>query len=268
MIHFLLLLFFIFGLAVGSFLNVIAYRSIHGGSIFFDHSRCPDCKHGLAPADLAPIASFLWLRGRCRYCGAKISAQYPLVEAATGLLFTFTFYYWAANVSSVNFLGWLQLIYLLFVVSTLIVLFITDLKDGLLPNSVVLPAIGVVGAYKLILLLLNFDLASVFLIDIAAAAVAALAFFAIVYVSGEKAMGGGDAKLVFLIGVAVGWPSVLVAIFLGFLTGAFVAVMLMLIGRKRFGQTVPFGPFLTIGAFIAAFWGQALIDLYLRTITG
>lgn len=81
-------------------------------------------------------------------------------------------------------------------------------------------------------------------------------------------MGGGDAKLVFLIGLAVGWPAILVAIFTAFLTGAFVAVMLIIIGRKRFGQTVPFGPFLGLGATIAVFWGQEIVDFYLRVIIG
>ncbi|MDP2721012.1 MAG: prepilin peptidase [bacterium] len=263
-----LIITFILGLAVGSFLNVIAYRSVHGGSIFFGRSRCPHCKKELKTADLIPIVSFLLLKGKCRYCGKKISLQYPLVEVATGVLFAFTFYFWniTYHVSSVSYVDLAQLIFLLFIVSVLVVLFVTDIKDGLLPNSIVLPAIIVVLAYKTFLTFFIPLPISSLLADLLAAFLAALAFFVIVFVSGERAMGGGDVKLVFLIGLIVGWPAILVSLFASFLTGAAVAVMLLLIGKKRFGQTIPFGPFLTIGGFIALFWGQQILDVYLRTI--
>lgn len=273
MILFLTLLFFIFGSAIGSFLNVVAYRSIHGGSIFFDSSRCPRCKKKLAARDLVPIISYFLLGGCCRSCKKPISPQYPLVEVVTGLIFASTVYYWLISVSSItyqvssiSFIDILQLIYLLFFVSTLIVLFVTDLRDGLLPNSVVSPAIFAVLVYKLLLLFSTSTTISALATDLLTAFTAAAVFFAISYFSKEKAMGGGDSKLVFLIGLAVGWPAILVAIFAAFLTGAFVAVMLMLIGKKRFGQTVPFGPFLSLGAFVALFWGQGIIDLYLRIL--
>ncbi|MCH7541898.1 prepilin peptidase, partial [Patescibacteria group bacterium] len=134
MILLLTLLFFIFGAAVGSFLNVVAYRSVHGGSIFFSNSRCPHCEHKLAAADLVPIFSYLFLKRRCRYCNKKISVHYSLVELSTGILFALSFYYclpfevlanagWLGNIGCPNTIG---LIYLLFVVSTFIVLTVTD----------------------------------------------------------------------------------------------------------------------------------------------
>ncbi len=154
---FLTLLFFIFGNIIGSFLNVVAYRSIHGGSIFFDSSRCPQCKKKLAARDLVPIVSYFLLGGCCRNCKKPISVQYPIVEAATGVFFAFTFYFWSADLVAyhVLFITYYEvanLLYLLFVVSVLIVLFTTDVTDGLLPNSVVLPAIFIVLAYKVLLL--------------------------------------------------------------------------------------------------------------------
>jgi prepilin signal peptidase PulO-like enzyme (type II secretory pathway) len=186
-----------------------------------------------------------------------------LVEVTTGILFVFTYLYWLNTVFSL-----MDLICLLFVMSVLVVLFVTDLRDGLLPNSVVLPAIFAVLTYKLLLLFFTSTTISVLATDLLAALVAAGAFFAISYLSKEKAMGGGDGKLVFLIGLAVGWPALLVAVFTAFLTGAFVAVMLISVGKKRFGQTVPFGPFLAIGAAFSFFWGQEIIDFYLRVIIG
>lgn len=268
MTPFFLVTLFVFGLAIGSFLNVVAYRSIHGGSILLDTSHCPHCKHKLGVSDLIPIVSYLFLKGSCRYCNKKISAQYPIVEVASGVLFALTAYYWILGVSSISFLEVFQLVYLLFMVSVLLVLLVTDVKNGLLPNSIVLSSIGVIIAYKLFLLIFGSISLPALSVDMGAALLASAGFFAIVYFSGERAMGGGDVKLVFLIGLAVGWPAILVAIFLGFLTGAALAVMLILRGKKRFGQTIPFGPFLALGAFVSLFWGQELINIYLKVLTG
>ena len=269
MIHFSLLFFFILGTAIGSFLNVVAYRSIRGGSVLFGSSRCPDCKHKLAAKDLVPIASFILLSGKCRYCGKSISLQYPLVELVTGFLFAFTYLYWWGALYSIQHTAYsvMYLLYLLFVVSVLIVLFVTDVRDGLLPNTVVLPAVTIVATYKLLLVVVGSTQFSTLIADLLTALVVSGIFFAIVALSGEKAMGGGDVKLAFLIGLAVGWPATSVAVFISFLTGAIVAVMLILIGKKRFGESVPFGPFLSIGALIAMFWGREIIDLYLRALT-
>src|SRR4030042_3189956 len=261
----IIILFFILGAAVGSFLNVVAYRTIHGGSIFFGHSACPRCKKKLKPLDLVPIVSYFLLKGRCRYCGERISPQYPLVETATGILFALSFLHWY-SINSINLIHFTHLIYLLFVTGVLIVLFTTDIIDGLCPNSVVLPSAAVVILVKSIFLVNGDITLSSLIIYFAAAVVVASAFFTIVYFSNEKAMGGGDVKLAFLISIIVGWPATILALFASFLTGAFVAVMLILLGKKRFGQTVPFGPFLVIGAFLALFWGQKIIEIYLRVL--
>lgn len=267
------LIIFTLGLVVGSFLNVVAHRSVHGGSIFFGNSKCPHCSHKLAALDLIPLLSFLYLAGKCRYCSKKISLQYPLVEGATGLLFAFTFHFWSGFTGN-SFLvtggqqlgSILVLIYLLFAVSVLVVLFVTDLRDGLLPNIVVLSSVTAIAGFKVLFLILGTQSISALFYDVLSAFIASFAFFAIVFFSNEKAMGGGDVKLVFLIGLIVGWPAILVGLFAGFLTGAFVAVTLILIGKKKFGQTIPFGPFLTIGGFVALFWGQEILSMYLNTL--
>src|SRR3989344_6295692 len=160
------ILFFILGTAVGSFLNVVDYRSVHGGSIFLGSSPCPACKHKLAAKDLVPIASFVALDGKCRYCGKSISLQYPLVELVTGFLFAFTYLYWLGTVYNL-----MHLVYLLFVVSVLIVLFVTDVRDGLLPNSVVLPAVTIVATYKLLLVVVGSSQFSTLIADLLTALV-------------------------------------------------------------------------------------------------
>jgi len=264
------LIIFILGLAIGSFLNVVAYRSVHGGSILVDNSKCPHCGHKLSALDLVPLLSFFILKGKCRYCSKNISIQYPIVELATGLLFSFSFLHWSNNLLSafslVSISEYLSLLFLLFSVSILLVLFVTDLKSGLLPNIIVLPAIIVVAGFNVLSVILGTQPFSNLFYGALSAFIAAFVFFAIVFLSNEKAMGGGDVKLVFLIGLIVGWPSILVGLFAGFLTGAFVAVTLILIGKKKFGQTIAFGPFLTIGGFFALFWGQEILSMYLKTL--
>ena len=188
------------------------------------------------------------------------------MELVTGIVFTFIFFYWLQTSTPISLIGLINLIYLLFVVSVLIALTTTDIKDGLLPNSIVVSSVVLVGLYKLFLLLIGGYTLSTLSVDLISAFFTALAFFAIVYVSKEKALGGGDVKLVFLLGLIVGWPTLLLALFLAFLTGGLLAAMLMLLGRKRWGQSLPLGPFLNLGAFISIFWGQQLLDIYLRAI--
>jgi leader peptidase (prepilin peptidase)/N-methyltransferase len=265
MVYVLIFITFLFGIAIGSFLNVVAYRLVHGGSFIFGGSVCPKCKHKLAAADLIPIVSFLLLRGRCRYCRKKISLQYPIVEAATGVLFLAAAWkIFGVVTGSLNLNASISLLFLLFAISVLIVLFVADLLDGVLPNKITLPAIVLAAVYDIFLFASHQISLSALFYTFIAAAVAAVLFFAIVYFSGEKAMGGGDVKLAFFIGLAVGWPAVIVSFFLAFLTGGIASAMLLLTGKKRFGDTVPLGPFLSIGALIALLWGQTILSFYLN----
>jgi prepilin signal peptidase PulO-like enzyme (type II secretory pathway) len=191
------------------------------------------------------------LRGKCRYCQQKISWQYPLVELATGSLFVLCFLF--------------QLPYFLFlIVCFLIVIFVYDLKHYLIPDKIIYPAIVITLIYNL--LRLNLEPES-FSLSVFWAALGAAAFFgAIVLVSHGKWMGVGDIKLGFLIGLLLGWPSILVALFLAFMTGAIIGIGLILSNKKTLKSEVPFGPFLVTGTLVALFYGQSLINWYLNLL--
>ncbi len=231
------LFIFILGLAVGSFLNCVIYRLETGGSFLRGRSFCPHCKHFLGWPDLIPVLSFLILKGRCRYCHKKISFQYPLVEIATGLLFLLIFNF---QFSIFNYL----------IAPFLVIIFVYDLKHFIIPDEVIYPAIAIAA-------ICNFSAWP--------SALGAAAFFgAIVLISRGKWMGVGDIKLGFLMGLILGWPNILVALFLAFLIGAIIGVGLIVSGKKTLKSEVPFGPFLVTGTIISLFWGQKIINCYLN----
>jgi len=211
---------------------------------------------------LVPIVSYLALAGKCRYCGKKISWQYPAVEFSTGALFVITFFAFHGPTFGPEF--W----YFLFVLSVLIVIFITDFRDGLIPDKVILPALVIALALKLVFF--SFPISHIpypipqLVYDIGAGFGAGAFFYLLIVISKGKGIGGGDVKYAAFLGFALGTAKVITALFLAFLTGAAFATILILVGKKRFGQTVPFGPFLSIGAYFALIWGQQILDWYLR----
>jgi leader peptidase (prepilin peptidase)/N-methyltransferase len=270
---------FLFGLAIGSFLNSIIYRLQTGESFLIQRSYCPNCKKSLGWQDLIPLLSFIFLKGKCRYCQGKISWQYPLVEFATGLLFVFIFYQNMAFLLSGFFDPWIIKTSFLLVISCfLIIIFVSDLKYYIIPDKVIYPAIGTAFLYQLFgnwkyepvvsLPVIAPQLREIGnlepLINPLLSAVLASAFFLlIVLVSRGKWMGWGDPKLAFFMGLFLGFPNILVSLFLAFLIGAIMGVGLIISGRKTLKSEVPFGPFLIVGTFIAFFWGGALINRYL-----
>jgi len=263
------LIIFIFGLIVGSFLNCVIYRLEVGQGFFKGRSYCPHCKQTLSWLDLIPVLSFFALRGRCRYCHQKISWQYPLVEIVTGLLFIFIFL-------RSDILGRSDLLIFWFaIIQFLIVIFVYDLKHYIIPDRVIYPAIGIALVY-------NF-LKSDFLVstpgvfsstpgvfwksDFLISAFGAAGFFlAIVIISRGRWMGVGDIKLAFLMGLVLGWPNIFAALFLAFLIGAIIGIGLIFLGKKTIKSEVPFGPFLVLGTFIALFWGDIIINWYIKFI--
>ncbi len=257
---FLLALFFILGSAVGSFLNVVIDRTTVGKPIFgrnYWRSYCDHCRATLSTLDLVPIISFMGLGGRCRWCRRKLSWQYPIVETLTGFLFAYTFY---NAVSGVN-LEIAPLFLYLFLVSIFIVVAVIDFKFSLIPTSMVFLASLVVLFYNYLYL----DSPEFVLSTLTAFGVSAF-FVIIIVLSRGRGMGTGDIPLVFLIGLILSWPLSMVGLFLTFLTGAVVSLGLVLIGKKSFGQTIPFGPFLAFGTIAALFWGQAILHWYLSLI--
>ena len=265
---------FLFGLFVGSFLNCVIYRLALPNFSFWknlgglkNRSFCPKCRHKLNWYDLVPVFSFLILRGKCRYCGEKISWQYPLVELATAILFTLIFNFSAFGGPTAGWQFYLNLIttlYLFIIASLLIIIFVYDLKHYIIPDKVLFPAI-------LLVLIFNFSPygrspeGGQFSI---LSALGAAGFFLLIFlISRGTWLGFGDVKLVFLMGLILGFPNILAALFLAFFFGAIIGIGLIIFGKKKLKSEIPFGPFLITGTFIAMLWGKELITWYLSFIT-
>jgi prepilin signal peptidase PulO-like enzyme (type II secretory pathway) len=236
---------FVFGLLVGSFLNAVIYRFHSGESIIKARSHCPKCGHILAWHELVPVVSFVVQAGKCRACKQKISWQYPAVEFATAGLFTLALYY--------N----LPLLYALTIISFLIVIFVYDLKHYIIPDKIIYPAILLAGimlwqqtAYDI-----QYTIYGAFL---------AAAFFAIIFaISKGRWLGFGDVKLAFFMGLFLGWPNILVALFAAFILGGIIGMGLVASRKKTMKSQVPFGPFLVTGTFIAMFFGKEIVGWYM-----
>lgn len=250
---FLLLLFFILGGAIGSFLNVVIDRTVRGEHLL-GRSYCEYCHATLKTLDLVPIVSFVGLGGRCRYCRRPISWQYPLVEALAAFVFAYLFYFLTEG----HAFSILAFFYFGFVICLLLVVAVVDIKFSLVPTTFVF--IGAIVA----LFYDYFNLSSEsFILNVLVAAVLSLAFLLVVAVTRGRGMGSGDIPLVFLVGLFLPWPKSAVAIFAAFVLGAVAALSLVIAGRKKFGQTIPFAPFLVLGTAVAFFWGNQLLDWYL-----
>jgi prepilin signal peptidase PulO-like enzyme (type II secretory pathway) len=240
---------------MGSFLNCVIYRLEQKKSLK-GRSFCPNCKHKLLWQDLFPVLSFLFLKGRCRYCHKKISIQYPLVEFATGLVFLLIFNFKFLIFNQLEILNFINLAFLFYVTSSLIVIFVYDLKYYIIPDKVLLPAIAAAFLYSI----LKSDFSIINLLS--AVAIAAGFFLFIFLISKGKWMGFGDVKLAILMGLLLGLPNVLAALFLAFFFGSIVGIILMILKRKGLKSEIPFGPFLITGTFAALFWGQAIVNWY------
>ncbi len=254
---FLIPVFFaLFGLVIGSFLNVVIDRLPAGQSLVSPPSHCPACGRRLGPFDLIPVVSYLWLRGRCRDCGARIPARILWVELVTGLAF--------------GLLTWLlgltpELAVALWYFCLLLALAVIDLEQGLLLNAIIYPAIVLALVLSAALTISGYNLEIVPTLGRAAIGGGfGLVTFLLIAILSRGGMGWGDVKMAALLGVMLGFPMVMVGIFLGIISGGLVAVILMLARLKGRKQTVPFGPFLALGAFAALLWGQPMLDWYLR----
>lgn len=246
---------FLIGLCIGSFLNCVIYRLEQKKSLK-GRSFCPNCKHKLLWQDLFPVFSFLFLQGKCRYCHKKISIQYPAIEILTGLIFLLIFDFKFLVLNHFEILNFINLAFLFYIASAMIVIFVYDLKCYIIPDKVLLPAIAVTFLYST--LKSDFSIINLLL----AVAVAAGFFLLIFLISKGKWMGFGDVKLAILMGLLLGLPNVLVALFLAFFFGAVIGVILMIFKKKNFKSEIPFGPFLILGTFVALFWGQAIANWY------
>ena len=241
----MLVLILILGLLIGSFLNVLIDRLPKGEQLLKGRSRCDFCKKTLRWFELIPLFSFLLQHGRCLRCHKKLSIQYPLVELATGIGFVVLYFLSSHNLT-------VLLSYSL-IFSSLLVIFVSDLKYQIIPDSMV-----VVGILGVILQgdSLQFPQGVTLWIS---AFVASLLFYLIWVITKGKSMGFGDVKLAFLLGLLLGYPKIVVALYTAFLTGATLGVILILKGKRTLKSKIAFGPFLIAGTLIALLWSDIIL---------
>ncbi|MCC7009333.1 MAG: prepilin peptidase [Acidobacteria bacterium] len=246
-----LILLGLFGLVIGSFLNVCIGRLPLGESIVWPGSRCPSCRTAIRWHDNVPVASYLVLGGRCRACRAPIGLRYPLVELATAGAFVLQGIFTGGD--------WPLLAARLVFTVLLIVLFGTDLETQRLPNVVTLPGIVIGVSFSF---LLPPGVADSLYGAALGAGVLLLIRWAWRRATGVDGMGLGDVKMLAMIGAFLGWRQVIVVLFLSSLSGAFVGLGVAALQRKSLDYRLPFGTFLAFSAFVASLVGEALIDWY------
>jgi leader peptidase (prepilin peptidase) / N-methyltransferase len=235
---------FIFGLIIGSFLNVLIYRIPLKLDFVKGRSFCPSCHHELGAFDLFPVFSYVFLKGQCRYCHEKISLRYPLIELLTGILFTLVYLRFGLSITSL--IG-------ILLTSTLIVLSMIDL-DTMEFNDGFSIFILILGAISMAIFLPNpmTTIFGMFVISLPMYAIAAL----------TGGFGGADIKLMGAAGLLLGFPNIIVAFFIGVLTGGIQAVVLLKKGNDK-KSMMPFGPHLALGIYLAFLVGKPLLDWYL-----
>ena len=248
----------VFGLVIGSFLNVVVWRVPRGESIVRPASHCPSCGHDIRSRDNVPVVSWLLLRGRCRDCSASISARYPAVElltAAVWVAFALKFGY-DAQLSAYLYLG-----------AVGVALALIDLDTKRLPNALVLPSYPVALGLLLIPAAVHGNWSDYVRAVLGMAALYGFYFLLVlVYPAG---MGFGDVKLAGVLGIYLGWlgwGELIAGGFLAFLIGGIVGVALMVVQRAGRKTQIPFGPFMLLGAFVAVLWGHALAEAYTSTL--
>ncbi len=249
-------IFVLLGLSVGSFLNLCSDRLPRGGSIIRPGSHCDNCGKGLRAFDLVPVISYLWLRGRCRYCGAGIPLRVLLVEVATGAVYGLMAWHYGLTV---------ELAFGLIYASIFIVIFVIDLEHKHILDVVTFPAMALAlvfsffwGGFE------EFwpEIGPGITLSALLGGALGFAFMLLPYVITRGAgMGYGDVKLAALIGLVCGFPLVVVALFVGIIAGGLVAVFLLLSrlveSRKA---AIPYGPFLVVGAMVALVWGDNIFQ--------
>jgi len=267
----MVIIFFIFGLIVGSFLGMANYRLKTAEDIIFKRSHCPKCKHSIRWYDNIPLLSFILLRGQCRDCKKYISWEYPLIELMTGLLFAgaaFRFFGVPflnipgiiSGAASVNAI--VDLSFLLFAICYLVLIFWHDYDYLLISDAVVYPAILITFFYQIWKYTQSplgiADWRSPLTSALLAALGTALFFFFLIWVSKGKWIGGGDVKLGFLAGIIVGWPKILFVLFFTYLIGSAISLALIAAKKKTWKSQIPFGPFMVAGILIVLFFSDQI----------
>jgi leader peptidase (prepilin peptidase)/N-methyltransferase len=245
----------VLGLFIGSFLNVCIYRIPAGESIVWPGSRCPRCGKPIKPWDNIPVVSYLILRGKCRQCGSAISVRYPVVELLSALLAVAILYRFGPGAAFVIYYFW---------ACTLLVITFIDLDHQIIPDRFSLGG-AVAGLLLIPWLIVGYKDALIGLV-LGAGMLAAI-IYGYYLLTGKQGMGGGDVKLLGMIGVFTGWQGVLFTVFTGSLVGTIVGIPWAYFHHKdqevaTLKAAIPFGPFLSLGALVYVLWGEQIMQWY------
>lgn len=246
----LYIIVFLYGIILGSFLNVCIYRLPKEESVVTVGSHCMSCHHKLKWYDLFPLFSWIFLRGKCRYCGAKISVQYPLIECLNGILYCITFAICGWSADSIL---WCLLI------SALLVIAVIDYRTMLIPGK----ADAFIALIGMIHLLLHREQWQYYVIGFVGVGLFLL-LIAVIFksVTGRSGLGYGDIELMACAGLCIGWGHGLFALVIGSVLGSLIEGVRMVVMKKR--GKFAFGPYLAIGITIAALWGDMFFDWYFQ----
>jgi len=247
----LIIAFAILGVVIASFLNVCIDRLPHNKSLLFPASHCDSCHHHLGVKDLVPVFSYLWLRGRCRYCRAPIPKRVLVLEIVLGALFAYL--YWQYGLS-------IELGIITYYCCLFIVLMVIDLEQGLILNKLVYPNMVVA-------LLISAFLSPLEVVpEIKYSAMGGgigLGLGSLVVIFSKGGMGWGDVKMAALIGLITGYPRVFLALILAAIFGGLIAGILLSLKKKKRKEGIPFGPALSIATIVTILWGTNIINWYL-----
>lgn len=259
--EFIYLFIFVFGLCIGSFLNVVILRLHTKENFIVGRSHCPKCAHELSWLENIPLISFVILKGRCKGCGQKISWQYPIVELVTAILFL---------IPPCFFVSLPLIFYYWIIISFLIIIFVYDLKYYLILDKVIWPAtvfvllgqgfLYFIGVYHHLSFIIYYS-------NLLFSAIIISGFFLMQYlISKGRWIGGGDIRLGILMGLILGWPNCLVALALAYILGLLVALPLLVWGKKNMSSAIPLGTLLTLATVITLFWGNQILTWYLNLL--
>lgn len=251
----MILILFLLGIIIGSFLNVCIYRIPEDKNVIFPRSHCTNCSTPLKWYDLIPIISFLQLRGKCRYCSGKISPRYSAIEFINGIIYVFLYFNFGISLSS---------IYYGFLVSILLVVFFIDVDHQIIPDILVLVILTWDILYKLIDYFVH--KASLNLISYLGSLAIGAILFVLIFILSKGGIGGGDIKLIGVFGFILGFPKILVNIFLSFILGGIVSIFLLIFKIKERRDPIAFGPFLILGFLVSLFKGNEIILWYIYNV--
>lgn len=240
----------ILGMVIGSFLNVCICRIPNEESISYPPSHCINCNHRLMPLDLIPILSFVFLRGRCRYCEKKILFQYPIIEVLNCILYIIVLFKYGISITTLKYC---------ILISILIVISVIDYKTQYVYGSTII--FGFICGFLFLVVQLivykngAFD-------SIAGCIIGFLIIKIIAFIT--KGMGDGDAEIAAVCGLFLGIKGILIGLFLGFIIGGVIGIIIIILKLKKIKDKIAFGPFIAIGTFISMMWANEILDWYMK----